>query len=76
MTDRRPTHVRRSQSRRLSVLWQPYGAPLDSTKLSKARIARRVFTIKNHGWKFQVPDMAHLLGAASLVRGEVSDPDL
>ncbi len=44
--------------------------PLDSTKLSKASYDQEPRV------EVQVPDMAHLLGVASLVLGEVSDPDL
>jgi hypothetical protein len=62
-------------------LWSPYGellnvsglcriAPLDSTKLSKASYDQEPRV------EVRVPYMAHLLGIASLVLGDISDPDL
>jgi hypothetical protein len=62
-------------------LWPPYRelldvsglcriASLDSTKLSKASYDQKPQL------QVQVPYMAHLLGIASLVLGDVSDPHL
>ena len=80
MTDRRPTSTPLAVSPP-QRLWPPYGelidvsglcriAPLDSTKLSKASYDQEPRL------EVRVPYMAHLLGIASLVLGDVSDPDL
>lgn len=72
------THLAVSPSQRL---WPPYGelldveglcriARLDSTKLSKASHDQEARL------EVQVPYMTHLLGIASLVLGDISDPDL
>jgi len=80
MTDRRPTqYAAGTLAASVFVAGLPRVArrvrtlpdrSLDSTKLSKASYdqERRV--------EVQVPDTAHLLDVASLVLGDVSDPDL